>query len=840
MYNFKWTLLMAYRDFRQNKSKLALFISSIVIGIAALVGISTFGDNLSKDIDGQAKELLGADAVLSTNQPLGDQPLDTIATQKSTEINFASMVIFPETGESRLTQIRALDGQYPYYGKFETTPIEADSVFRSGGREALVEKILLAQFNAEVGDSIQVGEVTFRIAGELEGVPGQTGITATVAPAVYIPMGFAEETGLIQVGSRLNYVNYYQLEAENLDEVLKPYEEEWEIDNVRLETVESRKASTGRAFANLSSFLSLVAFIALLLGSVGVASAVNVFVKEKLASVAVLRCLGVSSRQAFVIYLTQIMLMGLVGSILGAVLGSFLQIALPNVFSDFLPVEVSTDVSWKAVGFGLGTGLLIALLFALLPLLKIRKVSPMMTLRPDDGESNKFSADPFRWLVMFGIVLFIFSFSFYLLSGWKEALGFTGFVLFAFAALWGVGTGIMWLIRRFLPLSLSYPIRQSLANLYRPNNQTISLIATVGLGTAMISTLFFVQNQLLEEAKFADKEDQPNMLMFDIQTQQLEAVSQKVTDKGYPIMQQVPIVTMRLSEINGKTKKDNENLVEDDRLSRSLYNREFRVTYRDTLIDSERLVEGKLRTYNSPQDSIFVSFDAGYAGRTGINLGDEIVFNVQGRPIKTYVGSFRNVKFNQVSTNFLVLFPENVLDNAPKFHVIITKTGSDRESANLQAEVVRAFPNISVINLGTITETLENILGKISFVIQFMALFSIATGFLVLISSLILSKYQRMKESVLLRTIGASSKTVGKINTMEYFFLGTLASLSGILLSFLATWLLSRFVFELPFRGAYEEAVLVYIGITLLTIVLGWLNGRKINNQPPMVILREG
>ena len=838
MSDFSWVLKMAFRDFRKNFSRLLLFVSSMVVGIAALVGISSFGENLKRGIDQQSKELVGADLVLENNKPLGPQPTDSLAIATAEEINFASMVAFPSTGASRLTQVRALEGNFPFYGKLETIPAEAEASFRKGGKRALVEKLLMAQFNAVIGDSIKVGNLSFYIEGELQKVPGQTGITATVAPAVYIPMEYVEATGLIQYGSRLEYVRYYQLDdLTNPDELVKKYEEQWEEEKVDADTIEDRKRQTGRSFQNLSNFLSLVAFIALLLGCVGVASAVNVFVKEKLASVAVLRCLGVSAWTAMKIYLVQIVIMGLAGALFGSILGSILQFILPAVFADFLPVDVTIALSWKSIGFGVITGLLVSILFALLPLLKIRKVSPMATLRPEEGET-KINKDPLRWAVVLGILLFVFGFSFYLLNGWKLALGFTGFVVFAFLILWSVALGIMWLIRRFLPISLQYPIRQSLANLYRPNNQTVSLIATIGLGTAMISTLFFVQNQLLDEAKFADKKDQPNMLLFDIQTHQVEAVADKIRSKDLPIMQQVPIVTMGLESINGLTKKGNDTLPEEEKRSRGLYNREFRVTYRDTLISSERLLSGELRKVTNPGDSVFVSFDQGYATRTGIKLGDEIIFNVQGRPITTYVGSFRDVKFNQVSTNFLVLFPENVLNNAPKFHVVITKTKNDRQAADVQSEIVREFPNISVINLGAIVETLEEILGKISFVIQFMAFFSIITGILVLISSLIISKYQRMRESILLRTLGADSGLVSKINTLEYFFLGSLASLSGILLSFLATWLLSEFVFELPFRGAYKEALIVYLAITALTILLGWLNGRKIVKMPPMEILR--
>lgn len=838
MPDINWIFKMAMRDFRKNLSRLLLFVSSIVVGIAALVAISSFGENLVKDIDNQAKELLGADLVLENNKPLGDQALDSVAVATASEVNFASMVAFPKRDASRLTQVRALEGDFPFYGKLETVPVEGDADFRSGGKKALVEKTLMAQFDAQVGDSIKVGAVLFEIVGELQKVPGQTGITASVAPAVYIPMAYLEETGLVQYGSRVEYNRYLQFSpSTDVDELIKPFEDQWEIDRVDADTVEDRKRSTGRSFGNLSNFLSLVAFIALLLGCVGVASAVNVFVKEKLASVAVLRCLGVASLDVLLIYLIEIVIMGLFGALIGSVLGTLLQFILPVIFADFLPVEVTVGISWQSVGFGMVTGLLVSVLFALLPLLKVRNVSPMATLRPETADSTMLK-DPARWAVIIGILLFIFGFSFFLLKQVTWALGFTGFVLVAFGALWGVGKLIMWAVRRFLPISLSYPWRQALANLYRPNNQTISLIATIGLGTAMISTLFFLQNQLLQEAKFADKEDQPNMLMFDIQTPQLEDVRSKVTDRKMRILQEVPIVTMQLNEINGIDKKENEEKPDEENYSRWLYNREFRVTYRDTLITSETLSSGELIPLGARGDSIFVSLERGFGEGNKMKLGDELIFNVQGRPIKTYIGSFRDVKFNQVSTNFLVLFPNGVLEQAPKFHVIITKTQNDRQAADVQSEIVREFPNISIINLGTIVETLEDILGKISFVIQFMAFFSIATGILVLISSLIISKYQRMRESILLRTLGASSGIVRVINTLEYFFLGSLASLSGILLSFMATFLLGKFVFEMNFSLAWKEGLVIYLAITGLTIVLGWLNGRRIINQPPMEILR--
>ncbi|MEX2511436.1 MAG: FtsX-like permease family protein [Cyclobacteriaceae bacterium] len=839
MVDWGWSFLMAKRDLRKTGWRLILFVSAIVTGIAALVAVTSFGDNLSKSIDNQAKEMLGADLSLRNRQAIEFPEMEELAEAHALEVNFASMVLFPLSGESRLTQVRALKGNFPFYGSLETLPLEGEQEFRKGGKRALVEKTLLAQFNVGVGDSIKVGNVTLEIVGGLQKVPGQTGITATVAPAVYIPMDQLEASGLVQYGSRINYIHYFQLAPTvDLDKLIEEREEAWEEDKVRYETVASEKESTGRSFQNLADFLGLVAFIAVLLGCVGVGSAVNVFVKEKLPSVAVLRCLGVRSKEIFGVYLIQIFIMGLIGSLLGAAGGAFLQFLLPFIFMDFLPVDVNVQVSWRAVIMGTVTGILISILFALMPLLKIRKVSPMMTLRPEEG-SVGFRKDPLRWAVLGSIILFIIGFSYLLLGEWEETFWFTGFVIFAFGVLWFLAIGLMWGIRKFLPLSLNYPVRQALSNLYRPNNQTVSLLATIGLGTAMIGTLYFIQNQLLDEVKFADKEDQPNMLFFDIQSQQVEGTKKLLKDNGMPILQHVPIVTMAVDEINGLTKEDNEALEDEERRSNFMYNREFRVTYRDTLIQTEELLAGSLKPYRSSTDSIFVSLEEGYAERNKVSLGDEILFDVQGRPLKTYVGSFRKVNFRRVSTNFLVVFPDNVLENAPKFHVLITKTKNDQQSADLQNAMVRQFPNVSVVNLSMIVETLEEILDKISFVIQFMALFSIMTGVLVLISSLLISKFQRIRENILLRTIGARRGTLLVINTLEYLFLGGLAAGGGVLLSVLASALLSLYVFEISFRMEWIPLIIVFVLITGMTVLLGLLNSFNILKANTMDILRS-
>ncbi len=836
-----WLFTMAWRDSRRNQSRLLLFISSIILGIAALVAINSFGDSMQRDIESEAKKLLGADLEVESRAPFNDQQkalFDSLGGIQSKEISFASMVLFPKNGGTRLVQVKALEGDYPYYGAIETEPVLAGQDFRNR-KAAIVDNTLLLQFNTAVGDSIKVGEITFPVVGRISKVPGQTGISTTVAPPVYIPMQYLEQTNLLQKGSRINYKTYFKFDAGvDVERMMEKMESSFRQEDLRFDTVEERKNEIGDTYENLTGFLNLVAFVALLLGCVGVASSVHIYIKEKLLSVAILRCLGAKGKQTFAIFLIQIATMGLLGSIIGAILGSVIQYFLPIIFSDFLPVAVSLSISWRAIFEGILIGLFISVLFALLPLLSVRKVSPLAIFRTS-AEVETGKEDVVKYGVYLAILLLIGGFAFLQLRNFKDTLFFTGGVLLAFFILAGVAKGMMWLVRKFFPVSWSFIWRQSLANLYRPNNQTLILIVAIGLGTALISTLYFVQRTLLSEVEISGSNNQPNMVLFDIQTNQVNQVASITEQFGLPLIQQVPIVTMRLTSIRNQTveaiKKDTSS-----RVSRWVLNREYRVTYRDSLIDSEEITKGKwIPTANSGGDSIFVSLEEGLANSMQVDIGDPVSFNVQGVILKTFVGSFRNVDWRRIQTNFLVLFPTGVLENAPKFHVIITKVNSDQVAANFQQAVVKAFPNVSIIDLKLILKTVDEILGKISFVIQFMALFSMITGLIVLIGSVILSKYQRIQESVLLRTLGASRKQILSMATLEYFFLGSLASLTGVLIGLAGSFGLAKFSFEINFTPAWAPLLVTYLIITGLTIIIGIATSRSVLNKPPLEILRK-
>ncbi|MDB5023686.1 MAG: macB 6 [Mucilaginibacter sp.] len=835
-----WLFEMAWRDGRRNRSRLFLFVSSIIFGIAALVAVYSFGFNLKKDVDNQAATLIGADLAIMSNKPVeaSMQPLiDSLGDRRSRERSFASMIYFPKGKGTRLVQVRALQGDFPYYGSLETIPIKAGTDFRKG-KKAVVDQTLMLQFNAKVNDSIKVGKVTFLISGILNKAPGQTGISAGIAPIVYIPLQYLEQTGLMQKGSRISYNFYYKYDHKaDISKLTKSLDARLDKAGMNYDTIERRKENTGRSFGDLTRFLSLVGFIALLLGCVGVASAMHIYVREKIASIAIMRCLGVKAREAFLIYLIQIAGIGLIGSIIGSVLGSFVQHILPVVFKDFLPISISTDTSWMAIGQGILLGVIISVLFALLPLIAIRNISPLNTLRISYEPINLLG-DPLRWLVYVLILLFIVVFSFLQLDSWLASAFFTIGILIAFVILTLIAKLLMYLVRLFIQSSWSYLWRQGFANLYRPNNQTIILIVSIGLSTAFICTLFFIQSLLVRQVTISASGNQANMILFDIQTSQEKAVAGLARQHQLPVLQQVPVVTIRLQKINGKTEAD----VKKDtalKISPHVFANEYRITYRDSLTPTEKVTDGHWIGHASKTGDVPISVEDRFAKHNHLKLGDHLLFNVQGIPVATKITSIRVVNWNKMQTNFLIVFPKGALDDAPQFHVLLTRVPSKAASASFQQAVVRQFPNVSIVDLGLVLSILDDLLDKLGDIIRFMAMFSIITGVVVLIASVRISKYQRIQESVLLRTMGASRRQILAITAIEYFFLGSLSAATGILIAFAGSWLLAKYNFEIPFNADLLPALLLFLAIAILTIIIGLFNSRGILNKPPLEILRR-
>ncbi len=840
---WSWILTMAWRDSRKNRSRLLLFISSIVLGIAALVAMKSFNENLSRNIDEQAAQLLGADLSLESRRIPNEEILAFIDSIKSLSIGhareeqFMSMITFAKNGGSRLIQVRAISGDYPLYGRLSTEPAQADKQFGSKP-QVLVDNSLIVQYDAAIGDSVQLGLSSFEILGNLLIQPGQSAISGSFVPSVWVPLQHLEGSGLQQTGSRIEYLYYFKFPPSfPVDQLVESLEDRLQELQIRSETIASTKRDTARSFEDMARFMELVSFIALLLGCIGVSSAVHIYMREKLTSVAILRCLGASAKQIIFIFLVQFIAIGLVGGVLGAFLGSFIQFAVPLALQEFVPVTLHSQLSWAAISQGIALGALISVLFTLLPLLSVRNISPLNSLRVGD-ENQAGQKDKFRWVVYFGIGIFIVGFAYLQLNEWIMTLSFSLAVGCLFLFFYATARLFTYLIRRFFPKRWPYLWKQGLANLYRPNNQTIVLLVALGMGTALVSTLYFVQDMLLQRVQIEASDQQANMLMFDIQPSQLEPLKDVTREAGLPIIEEVPVVTVQITAINDQTVSE---LMKDStrqRSARSL-NREIRATFRSQMTDAEKVVDGVWIGQVSPGDTAQVSLETGYASRLGVDIGDVLQFSVHGVSIPAIVSSTREVNWAQFQTNFRLSFAEGSIDQAPRFYVLMTRTEDLRESTDFQQRLLAQFPSVSVVDLHKVLEILTELMKKISFVIQFLGSFSILTGIVVLIASVRISKYQRIRENVLLRTLGASRKQVLVINMSEYLILGTLAAALGLLAATLACSLLGSFVFEMTFVPSIGKSLVILVIAAVITTLIGILNARSTLNHSPLGILRK-
>ncbi|MHA7944238.1 ABC transporter permease [Formosa sp. 3Alg 14/1] len=829
---------MAWRDAKASKVRLLLFMASIILGIAAVVSIQLFSSNLQDNLKSQSKTLMGADFIIDSKQEptaRAQAIIDSLQPQAS-EVNFVSMIAFPKSGGTKLVKVQGIAGDFPFYGEIDAEPASASSTYQSSDG-VLVDATLMIQFNVKTGDSIKIGELTLPIVGALKSMPGNSGISSSVAPPVIMPRDLVDATKLLQFGSRKEYQYYYKVsDTVNLKRLEDRIEPLLDLENADLDTHTGTSRRLGKRYENVGNFLNLAAFIALLLGCIGIASSVHIYIKEKLKAIAVLKCMGASRLQSFLIFLIQIGGIGILGGAIGAVIGVGLQLVFPYLLQDFLPFTLEISISAVPILIGILLGLFMSVLFALLPLLRTWFVSPLDVLRVSEDEAQ----EPLwvRLSVFTAILVFLFLFSFWLIKDALYALSFVGATMITFALLAGVAIGFTRLIKRYFPKHWSFTARQSVLNLFRPNNQTVVLVVAIGLGTFLISTLYFTKDILLTKTEVGAQSDSANIIILDVQPDQRTAISERITAKDLPVLSDIPLVTMRMQQINGQLVNDIRQ--DSTRQVRGwVLNHEFRTTYRDTLIDSETIIEGEWTPRLEAGEPVVISISDNLANDANLEVGDPVVFNVQGVLMETTVGSIRQVDWSQVQLNFTVVFPAGVLEDAPQFNVLTTLVADESSSAALQQDLVSRFPNVSIIDLRQIFTVVEGILEKVSWVISFMAFFSMFTGIIVLIGSIRTSKYQRIKENVLLRTLGAKNTQILKITALEYLFLGLLGSVVGLLLALLSSLCLALLVFKEPFVPSIIPFIILLPGITLLVLVIGLSNIRTVLKSSPLEVLRK-
>jgi putative ABC transport system permease protein len=566
------------------------------------------------------------------------------------------------------------------------------------------------------------------------------------------------------------------------------------------------------------------------------------------------------------IYTAQAAVMGLLGAAAGVLLGVGMQFLMPLALHDFLPVDVEVRLAPQAILLGLGVGVWVALLFSMRPLIALRRVSPLQALRrdPDSQALRRARTDPLRITLDFAIAVSVLELGLSRANTVQRGIGFTVAIAGAIGILWLSAAALSWTARRVLRPSWPFPLRQGIASLYRPGNQTRAVVLALGFGVFLMGTLYQVQHNILRSLDLRMGQARANVVFFDVQDSQQRGIDSIVRAGHYEMVDETPIVPMRISSINGKSLTDIFAEIDRDRAARNagqpdpregrgggrdgqnrgprgrgILRREFRSTYRDTLTESEHLVAGRWFTPARADSLGEVSLDTSAAAEMGVKLNDTITWNVQGVLIPTVVTSLREVKWQSFSPNFFAVFNSKSLEKAPKQFAILVRAATPVDIAHLQRDVVTAYPSVSSLDLTLVQKTVTDVLGKVTMAVRFLALISLALGVPVLFSAVAATRRERLREGVLLKTLGATRNQIMRIMLAEYALLGTLGALTGVVLSTLSGWALVHWIFRSEFSPAVGPVAIVALAMISLAVIIGLLTGRDVFAETPMAALRE-
>lgn len=836
---------MAPREWRFTFRRLGVHMTSISVGVAALVALHSFRNDVVRSIEEDKRSLLGADARLSAGREFPDSVeavLDSLVAagaEVSRVTSLASMALAETSGLTRLVRARGVEPGFPYHGAVTTEPPGLWP--RLGDLEGfLVDPALLVQLQAGVGDTLRLGRVRAPVLGTVEGLPTDIGMQAAAGPRVFAGAELFAETGLLAFGSLARHRAYVRLpEGADPDEVEDAHAETLRAADVSFRTPDEQMRSLTRSADFLADFLGLVGLAALLLGGVGVGSAVNVYVRGKLTPAAALLCVGATRRQVFSTYLLQATSMGVLGSAVGVAAGVALQRFLPPFVGDVLPVEVTPQASPAAAAFGLFLGAWVAFVFALLPLLRVRKVSPLQALR-HTAEPRAAGRDWMRGAALAALAATVLALAMFEAPSAPAGAAFAVAIAAGAGILWCVAVLLVRATRRFFPKRASYPVRQGVANLFRPGNQTVAVTLALGCGVFVVGAISQLERNLTRELSV--QFDAADMIVFDVQPAQEASVSALLREFSESEPELAPVVTARIAAVGGRAVAD---ILADtaarDRPPRWALRNEYRNTFRQDLRPSETVTAGAWWDDLPAPDSGLarVSLAQGLAEDLRVDLGDRITWSVGGREIASEVSSLRDIDWDGFDMNFMAVFEPGGLDDVARTSVATARVPGDTARAEFQRSLVRDHPNISVLDLRVIRAAVESVLGKALGVVALLAGLCSGAGLFVMAGAIASTRAQRTREGALLRVLGGRARQIRAVLVSEYAALGSLAALAGGLLAVAASWLLSEHLFEMPYSPALGAALLLWLAVAGLAVLLGMASGRSRNRSDPLAALRE-
>jgi putative ABC transport system permease protein len=841
----RFVLRMAARETRASWHRLLFFFVCIAVGVAAIVALRSIIQSV-RDVFGQeAKSLIAADVLISTNRDWTQPVRETIARRlaefgasETTETVETPTMVRPADASkplARMAELRAVQGAFPLYGTLE---LEGGATYSHSMLEhhgALVRRELLASFGLAVGDQIAIGQATFTVRGVIANEPGRSVVALSLGPRVMIDYDDLASTELLAYGSQARRVIQVRVPEGRIEPLASTLRAELRDQFVGVRSYRARDDEMGRDFDRAENYLSLVGLIIVILGGIAVSSVTRVFILQKIRSIAVLKCVGATSGRIVAVYLVQVLLLGLAGSLLGVALARGIIAAIPLALggSTSILADAHYGVTWSAGLQGMAIGMLVSLLFSIVPLLEVRLVKPSLLLRDDDVRR------PRDWTRVGTIALV--TAALVAVTAWQVAslkiglivcAGFAGLAIVLVA----VGRALVWAVAP-LARARSFPLRHAMLRLSRPGNQTRVILLAVGLGAFFIVGVRSLQSSLLDQFSVEMSENAPDMFLMDIQQEQAGGVGAFLSDplNGTSEWQLIPVLRARISGVRGR--QTTPRAFEDVRARGSLRH-EYTVTYRDRLERNEQIIAGSF--WRGPSPEAEVSIEQSVRERFGIDVGDVITFDILGQAIDAKVSSVREVDWKDSrSGGFMFVFRPGVLDKAPHWFVAPLKGPADADArARLQHDLVERFPNISVIDFRDILVTIRDVMSKVTLAVTVVGALVLLSGGLILVGAVAMTKFQRVYEAAVFKTLGATTAAVAWMLLVEYGVLGLLAGLVGSLGAIALTWGVSRFALEIPWRVFAGEHVGGVVLTAVLVAAIGVLSSLDVLKNKPLATLR--
>ncbi len=843
---------MIAREMRSSWRRLLFFFVCIAVGVGAIVALRSVIQSVRQTFAGEARALITADAIISSNRALDpdllqlvERRLDEAGADSLQSVEIATMVRAAdgEAGLTRMVELRAVEPGFPYYGRMALAGGQAFShdLLRDFG--VLVRPELLAQLRLQVGDGLLIGTKRFVIRGVIEAELG----AFSLGPRIFVSLEDLQATGLLAFGSRASYQRLLKVPDAALDGLVAALRADFANAFARVRSYKATEDDIGEDFARAEDYLSLVGLVIVILGGIGVSSVTRVFVQQKIRSIAVLKCVGARSAQLLAIYLAQVIILGIAGSLLGVALAAGAIAAIPTWLAAAATpgVTIEYGLTTPAVLQGLGIGLLVSVLFALVPLLDVRHVKPSRLLRDDATAPRR---DPVQIATVGLVASALVALTVWQAGSWRIGLVVT--VGFATTALVLHLAGLL-MIRLIRPLARSrwFPLRHAVLQLSRPGSQARIVLLAVGLGSFFIIGVRSLQENLIAEFAVDLSPEAPDMFMLDIQADQVEAVRALITsrqDPGAPPPRLLPVLRARVVGVQGRDVQL-ENY--EDVRGRGSLAREYTITYRTGLEANERLLEGAF--WNGPGPAspdgagaaapvTEVSIEESIRDRFRIAIGDTMRFDVLGRVIEARVTSVRHVEWSDSRAGgFMFVFRPGVLDRAPHASIAFFRGPSDLAArGRLQADLVAVAPNVSVIDGREILQTIKTVVDNVTLAVTVVGSLVVLSGLLILIGAVAMTKFRRIYEAAIFKTLGATRRLITAVLLLEYGLLGGLAGLIGSLGAIGLTWGISRFALEIPFRPLPLLSAAGVVVTAALVAVVGIAASWDVLQRKPLATLR--